>query len=249
MEKGEEDSCENLIKYASGSHNSSFECQEPSECYSWVQNRILIDLKEIQNDLMLKIQVDLAEDSIYNWDITFPAPNGKLVEARLHFGSEYPYIPPRVTIKQRLFHPNISKRGEVCLQYLKSTWTPAHTVWSLILSVQSLLSDPNPDDPANAHAANLLVHSPDEYQKRALECFEMLNFFSYKGEDCEKTKEKNCSKTVESKDYQKLCDKASIQNVEVKKDDSLELNDETIAEFEEEMWIQSILHDTFLNGK
>lgn len=129
--KGKEDSVMDLVDYVSGVRKSSNAFQEHSRLG---QKRILTDLKEIQNDNMLYMEVNLSEDSVYIWDVAFPAPNGKYVKATLHFGSQYPCLPPRIFIKQRLFHPNISMRGEVCFQGLKNIWTPAHCIWSLILS-------------------------------------------------------------------------------------------------------------------
>lgn len=215
MNEAEEDSCTHLLKYARGSHNSSYKFQESPE-HSWAQKRILTDLKEIQNDNMLNIEVDLTEDSIYMWDITFPAPNGKSVKAALHFDPKYPFLPPRMFIKQRLFHPNISTKGEVCLQDLKKIWTPAHCIWSLILSVQSLLSDPNPNDPINAVAANMLLKTPETYHSYALKCFELLDFFGDDEgeEDCEKKDENNSLTHVEPKDCQESNDKGLYKNDE-----------------------------------
>ena len=66
------------------------------------------------------------------------------------FPIEYPFSPPRVIFRTPIFHPNIATNGAVCLDILKpGGWSPLITIESLLLSIQSLLDDPNPDDPLN----------------------------------------------------------------------------------------------------
>jgi len=170
------DRAQDLIKYAHGFNNavSRLKIERTSGSY-WGASRLLKDLNELEN-ASLDIIGGPSEYSIYKWNISFPAPNGKYVKAELHFDSTYPLKAPMMFIKQRLFHPNVSLEGRVCLQDLENIWTPAHSVWSVILSVQCLLSDPNPEDPINAVAAQMLREDPEMYNKYATQCFEMLEF-------------------------------------------------------------------------
>lgn len=69
--------------------------------------------------------------------------------------------PPKVVFDTKIYHPNIGitifyldNLGRICLDILKKNWSPALQIKSVLLSIQSLLSEPNPEDPLNNEAAN-----------------------------------------------------------------------------------------------
>lgn len=63
--------------------------------------------------------------------------------------------PPKVRFLTRIYHPNIDRLGRICLDILKDKWSPALQIRTVLLSIQALLSAPNPDDPLNNEAAEM----------------------------------------------------------------------------------------------
>ena len=82
----------------------------------------------------------------------------------LRFGSDYPFRPPTVRFETACFHPNVDQHGNICLDILKDQWTPAYSVKTILVSIQSLLGDPNPDSPLNEYAAQLWPNQ-EEYTR------------------------------------------------------------------------------------
>ena len=61
---------------------------------------------------------------------------------------QYPFVPPKMRFRSKVWHPNVSSaNGAICLDILKDQWSPALTLKTALLSLQALLSSPQPDDP------------------------------------------------------------------------------------------------------
>eukprot|EP00756_Hemistasia_phaeocysticola_P011135 Hpha_TRINITY_DN15091_c0_g1::TRINITY_DN15091_c0_g1_i1::g.126045::m.126045/K10580/UBE2N, BLU, UBC13; ubiquitin-conjugating enzyme E2 N len=81
------------------------------------------------------------------------AYEGGVFNLELFLPEEYPMVPPKVRFLTRIWHPNVDKLGRICLDILKDKWSPALQIRTVLLSIQALLSAPNPDDPLNNEAA------------------------------------------------------------------------------------------------
>lgn len=82
----------------------------------------------------------------------------------IHF---YVLIRNQVTFKTRIYHCNISSAGAICLDILKDQWSPALTMSKVLLSIQSLMTDPNPRDPLEQRIANEYMADRRSHDLRA----------------------------------------------------------------------------------
>jgi ubiquitin-conjugating enzyme E2 C len=80
---------------------------------------------------------------------------GQKYRLSLTFPSGYPYVAPTVKFETPCYHPNVDQHGNICLDTLKEKWTALLEVRTVLLSIQSLLGEPNVDSPLNTHAAQL----------------------------------------------------------------------------------------------
>lgn len=92
---------------------------------------------------------------------------GGVFRVRLQLGRGYPAAPPRAVFVTRIFHPNVSASGEVCVNTLARDWRPELGLAHALLAVRCLLIAPNPDSALNAEAAALLRDDYPAYCARA----------------------------------------------------------------------------------
>ena len=107
-------------------------------------------------------------DNIFQWTGTIDGGKDTVYEdmqfkLAFKFPTSYPYEAPQVTFVTPCFHPNVDQYGNICLDILKEKWTAAYNVRTILLSIQSLLGDPNLDSPLNGHAA-AIWHKTAEYK-------------------------------------------------------------------------------------
>ena len=96
---------------------------------------------------------------------------------KLEFTPSYPYESPNVTFVTPMFHPNIYEDGNICLDILHENWAPTYNISSILLSISSLLTDPNPDSPANPKAARLYKQDINKYNENVKQCVINSNNF------------------------------------------------------------------------
>ena len=66
----------------------------------------------------------------------------------------------------KIFHPNVYADGKICLDILQNQWSPIYDISAILTSIQSLLSAPNPQSPANSEASTLFESDKREYHRR-----------------------------------------------------------------------------------
>ncbi|XP_053208822.1 ubiquitin-conjugating enzyme E2 E1-like isoform X2 [Panonychus citri] len=111
-------------------------------------------------------------DNLYEWVSTILGPPGSVYEGGvffldIHFSPEYPFKPPKVTFRTRIYHCNINSQGVICLDILKDNWSPALTIAKVLLSICSLLTDSNPADPLVGNIATQYLQHREEHDRIA----------------------------------------------------------------------------------
>ncbi|ODV95320.1 hypothetical protein PACTADRAFT_75822 [Pachysolen tannophilus NRRL Y-2460] len=111
-----------------------------------------------------------SDSNLLNWQGTIEGPSNTPYEnlkfkISLNFNSNYPYEAPLVKFISPMWHPNVDMSGNICLDILKDKWSAVYNVQTILLSLQSLLGEPNNKSPLNAQAAQLWDEDPTEYKR------------------------------------------------------------------------------------
>ncbi|KAM9526106.1 ubiquitin-conjugating enzyme E2 G1 [Guaruba guarouba] len=139
-----------------------------------LQSALLLrrQLAELNKNPVEGFSAGLIDDNdLYRWEVLIIGPpdtlyEGGVFKAHLTFPKDYPLRPPKMKFITEIWHPNVDKNGDVCISILhepgedkygyekpEERWLPIHTVETIMISVISMLADPNGDSPANVDAA------------------------------------------------------------------------------------------------
>lgn len=146
-------------------------------------------LSELQRHPVEGFSAGLVSDSdIFKWEVVIIGPPDTLYEggffkAHLIFPKEYPLRLPKMKFITEIWHPNIDKAGDVCISILhepgddkwgyekaEERWLPVHTVETILLSVISMLTDPNDESAANVDAAKEYRENYAEFKRKVTRC-------------------------------------------------------------------------------
>jgi len=112
---------------------------------------------------------------VLQWKCLLPGPEGSLYEdgifeVEVVFPDNYPFNPPKLKFKTTMYHPNIDPRsGNICLDILQNQWSPALSIHKVVLSLSSLLTEPNFGDPLNGEAADTHKRDKKKYDEKVRE--------------------------------------------------------------------------------
>ncbi|XP_042748083.1 ubiquitin-conjugating enzyme E2 D2-like isoform X3 [Lagopus leucura] len=129
-----------------------------------------LELNDLARDPPAQCSAGPVGDDMFHWQATIMGPNdspyqGGVFFLTIHFPTDYPFKPPKVAFTTRIYHPNINSNGSICLDILRSQWSPALTISKVLLSICSLLCDPNPDDPLVPEIARIYKTDRENQQR------------------------------------------------------------------------------------
>ena len=133
------------------------------------------ELKDLNNDPLFTCSAGPIDNSdYYHWQATIAGPDdslyaGGLFFLNIDFPVDYPFKPPKVTFSTRIYHPNINTHGRICLDILEDHWSAALTISKVLLSISSLLTDPNAEGPLVPEIADLYKTDKKKYEESARE--------------------------------------------------------------------------------
>ncbi|TXT16033.1 hypothetical protein VHUM_00536 [Vanrija humicola] len=118
------------------------------------------------------VRIVVDEDDLTALEGWVQGPGGTPYEGgyfrvRFDFGPEYPNLPPKCTMLTKIFHPNISKAGEICVDTLKKGWRKDYGVAHVLVTIKCLLIYPNPESALDEEAGKQLLADYEGYCKYA----------------------------------------------------------------------------------
>lgn len=134
--------------------------------------RIERELLDLRKDPPSSCSAGPVGSDLFRWEGCIFGPEGSpyhggVFTLTIQFPVDYPFRAPHVQFNTPIYHPNINSSGMICLDILKSQWSPALTISKVLLSITSLLTDPNPDDPFVPEIARLYKANRAAYECNA----------------------------------------------------------------------------------
>jgi len=130
----------------------------------------LVDIREAGNKVFTNIKVD--ETNILVWQGLLvpesPPYNKGAFIIDIIFPAEYPFKPPKVSFRTKIYHPNVDEKGQVCLPIVSAeNWKPATKTDQVIQALVQLINDPEPDHPLRADLAEEYTKDKKKFMKNA----------------------------------------------------------------------------------
>ena len=137
-----------------------------------VMRYISKEIKELVEKPLEGVHVIVNDDDITELQAVIDGPAdtpyvGGRFRVKLALDKDFPQSPPKGFFLTKIFHPNVSARGEICVNTLKRDWKPDLGIKHVLLTIKCLLIVPNPESALNEEAGKLLLERYDDYCSRA----------------------------------------------------------------------------------
>ncbi|KAH9178038.1 ubiquitin-conjugating enzyme/RWD-like protein [Lactarius sanguifluus] len=134
--------------------------------------RLMRELKELRTNPPEGIRVQLSEESVLDVVGIVEGPEGTPYQGgyfrvKFDFTEEFPAAPPKCRFITKIFHPNVSSAGEICVNTLKKDWKSSYGIGHILVTIKCLLIYPNPDSALDEEAGKLLQENYESYCDRA----------------------------------------------------------------------------------
>ncbi|TBU24396.1 ubiquitin-conjugating enzyme/RWD-like protein [Dichomitus squalens] len=144
----------------------------PSHATATTLKRIHREIADLKREDLGAIKLAPSDDDLFHWMAVIPGPEGSVYEGgvfhvEIVLGHDYPFSAPRMTFRTRIYHMNINERGSICIDILKHNWSPALSLFKVVLSLSSLLTDPNPKDPLVPSIATEYIRNRAQHDREA----------------------------------------------------------------------------------
>ncbi|CAO1618090.1 unnamed protein product [Sympodiomycopsis kandeliae] len=164
----------NRLQHFTHSSTSWHTAVAEPDCFTMALKRINKELADLGRDPPSSCSAGPTGDNMFQWQATIMGPgdspfSGGVFFLNITFPTDYPFKPPKVSFLTKIYHPNINSNGSICLDILRDQWSPALTISKVLLSICSMLTDPNPDDPLVPEVANLYKTDRARYESTARE--------------------------------------------------------------------------------
>ncbi|KAK8838978.1 hypothetical protein M9Y10_032439 [Tritrichomonas musculus] len=133
---------------------------------------VLRELNKYQKDDSLSFSIDTKDNDLTHLRVTLTPPDNTPYEDGIFFlsvtiPSHYPSTPPNIEFETKIYHPNITKDGEICLKGFKDDWKPTFTLKNAIDFIYRLLEDPDWESPLETSIAAQHKKDPNAFKKTA----------------------------------------------------------------------------------
>ncbi|XP_044015741.1 ubiquitin-conjugating enzyme E2 S [Aphidius gifuensis] len=118
------------------------------------------------------IRVIINDDDLTDIQAVIEGPAGTPYtdghfKVKVALGKDFPQCPPKAFFLTKIFHPNVAKNGEICVNTLKKDWKSDLGIKHILLTVKCLLIVPNAESALNEEAGKMLLEKYDDYSERA----------------------------------------------------------------------------------
>lgn len=135
--------------------------------------RIAKELCELQKVAVSNCSAGpISSSDLFNWKASIIGPEktpyvGGIFHLEINFPMDYPFKPPKLHFKTKIFHPNVNASGSIFLNILKDQWSPELTVSKVLLTVLHSLTEPDYDNPLVPEITQLYKADPEKYYQIA----------------------------------------------------------------------------------